>query len=139
MRGNPPTCPIAPMSDSSDTIPSAPATPDREETPPPPLEEMSPLYQSLLEMVKLPSSPTQKWLDNIADFKNNPRALHEPPFNDGALHWVNKDGRILGLGFPAMLDLHGRYGRLSPYFSMAGEQGVNVRLYIHIPRLLTIF
>ena len=127
------------MSDSSDTITSAPATPNQEETPPLPLKEMFPLYQSLLETVKLPSSPIQKWLNNITDFKNNPRALQELPFDDGALNWVNKDGRILGLGFPAMLDLYSRYGLLSPYLSMAREQGVNIRVYIYIPCLLTIF
>lgn len=70
-----------------------------------------------------PSCVSVAWLDSVGDLKNNPRALHACPFNDGSLHWIDKKGTLLCMAFPAILDLNGKYGRTGPYFSLGGEQG----------------
>jgi hypothetical protein len=96
---------------------------EREDSPVP----QSGLYQSLVEAIKHPSCVSTEWVTTVADFRNNPRALHMRPYSDGSLHFVNKDGNLLCMAFPAVLVLDGRYGRTGPYFSLAtGEQGVKV-------------
>jgi hypothetical protein len=117
---------------SPDTLVSPAASPERDGSPQPTdetsIEERSPLYQSLLAAVDLPKTAKQEWLETVADFQSNPRLLNKAPYNDGALHWVDNGGHVLGLGFPAILDRHGKYGRLGPYFNMAGDQGVKVKV-----------
>lgn len=65
-------------------------------------------------------------METVADFKNNPRAPHLAPYNDGSLHYVDMQGRLLIIGFPAVLDMDGKYSRTGPYFNMAGAQGLKV-------------
>jgi hypothetical protein len=122
------------MTDSPDTLPSLPGSPNNEQTD---VEEKSPLYQSLLAVLDMPNSAKPKWLQTVADFDNNPRAVHTSPHNDGALHFVDHNGEVLGIGFPAYLDVHGKYARIGPYFNMATEQGVKVSLYLYSYALLT--
>lgn len=97
---------------------------EREDSP----EVLSPLYHSLVEAIKHPSCVNRAWISTVADMeKNNPRALHVRPYNDGSLHFVDKGGNLLCMAFPAVLVLDGKYGRTGPYFSLAtGEQGVKV-------------
>ena len=85
-----------------------------------------PLYQSLQAVVMHPSSVGAAWIDTIGDLKNNPHALHTAPYNDGSLHWVDQKGKLLCMGFPAVLDLEGKYGRIGPYFSLTSDHGVKV-------------
>ena len=90
-------------------------------------EGQTSLYQSLIEVIKHPSCINKAWVNTVADFRNNPCALHMRPYNDGSLHFVNKDGNLLCMAFPAVLVLDGKYGCTGPYFSLAtGEQGVKV-------------
>lgn len=96
-------------------------------------EPASPLYQSLEAALQHPSCVSAAWIDTVGDFKNNPRALHARPYNDGSLHWVDREGKLLCMAFPALLDLDGKYGRTGPYFSLASEQGVKVtHLFRHV-------
>ena len=120
------------MSASPDTLPSRPSSPNREPTPSN-IYEKTPLYQSLLAAVEMPLSAKPKWLETVADFSNNPRTIPRPPYNDGMFHFVSNNGDVLGIGFPAVLDLHGKYGRLGPYFNMATEQGVNLKVRKRFP------
>ena len=39
-------------------------------------DESSPLYQSLMEVLRHPNCVSAAWIDTVADFKNNPRSLH---------------------------------------------------------------
>ena len=79
----------------------------------------------------MPNSAKPKWLETVADFDNNPRAVHASPHSDGALHFVDQNGDVLGIGFPAYLDVHGKYARIGPYFNMATEQGVKVSFNLY--------
>ena len=119
------------MLDSPDTVGSAPGSPDREQSPAD-VEGRSPLYQSLMAALDMPTTAKREWLETVTDFKNNPRVLHLPPYNDGALHFVDKDGYILPISFPAVLDLHGKYARLGPYFNMTSKHGTKVMAPIDI-------
>jgi hypothetical protein len=125
------------MPDSPDTVVSAPRSPNRELSPAD-VEGRSPLYQSLMAALDMPNAAKREWLETVADFKNNPRALHLPPYNDGALHFVDKDGYILPISFPAVLDLHGRYARLGPYFNMTSEHGIKVTTSVDICNALLL-
>ena len=107
----------------------SPGTPTASEHSPPPT--YTPLYQSLQAAVQHPSCVSPAWIDTLADFKNNPRALHKPPHNDGSLHWVNKKGNLLCMAFPAVLDLNGKYGRIGPYFSLFTDQGIKVHFLLY--------
>jgi hypothetical protein len=108
-------------------------------TPPPPLwdpaseteredspETRTPLYQSLLAAMDHPSCAKPSWVDTVADFKNNPRALHTLPYNDGSQHYVDNDGNLLCMAFPAVIEYDAKYTRTGPYFSLSGPQGMNV-------------
>ena len=66
------------------------------------------------------------WLETVADFNNNSQAVHTPLYNDGSLHFVDNNGEILQIGFPAYLDVHGKYAHQGPYFNMETGQGVKV-------------
>ena len=89
-------------------------------------DEFSPLYQSLMEALRHPNCVSAAWIDTVADFKNNPRALHSVPYNDGSVHWVDKAGHILHMAFPAELDMDGKFGCTGPYFNLGGEQEIKV-------------
>ena len=110
-------------------------------TPPPPLldrdsetehedspKTRTPLYQSLLAALDHPSCAKASWLDTVADFKNNPRTINTPPYNDGSVHYVDNNGNLLCMGFPAVIEHDARYSRTGPYFSLEGPQGMNVGL-----------
>lgn len=107
------------MSGSPATLRSAAATPE-----PPEVDEKTPLYQSLVAAIEMRNTANNEWLKKVADFDNNPRLIHERPYDDNALHWVNKEGHVIPIAFPATLDIHGHYSRLGPYFNM--EQGPKV-------------
>ena len=108
-------------------------------TPPPPLEpasetesEGSPetrttLYQSLLAAMDHPSCAKPSWVDTVTDFKNNPCALHSLPYNDGSQHYVDNDGNLLCMAFPAVIEYNAKYTHTGPYFSLSGPQGMNVK------------
>jgi hypothetical protein len=87
-----------------------------------------PLHRSLQAAVQHPSCVSAAWIDTVGDLKNNPRALHTPPYNDGSLHWVDQKGKLLCMAFPAVLDVEGKYSRISPYFSHIGDQAVKVSI-----------
>jgi hypothetical protein len=56
-------------------------------------------------------------------------AKHRPSFskyNDGSLHRVDKNGHLLYLAFPAVLDMDSKFGRTGPYFNLAAKQGIKV-------------
>jgi hypothetical protein len=80
------------------------------------------LFECLEKMTQSPTCISNDWIDTLADFKTNPRVMSTPPYNDGALYWVNNNNQVLSLVFPAVLDLHGKYSRLGPYFSLVGEK-----------------
>jgi hypothetical protein len=82
------------------------------------------IYLSLQESLRHPSCVSNTWIDTIADFKNNPRTLQTPPYNDGALYYVDKKQKPLCMAFPAVLTLNGKYGKIGPYFNLMGDQGV---------------
>jgi hypothetical protein len=103
-----------------------PSETERDDSP----ESASPLYQSLVESLKHPSSANIAWLDTVAK-ENNPRTLHMAPFNDGSLHWVDTSGSLLCLAFPAKLEMNGTFGRTGPYFSLETDQG--------LPKVLTSY
>jgi hypothetical protein len=63
----------------------------------------------------------------VADFKNNPRALHTLPYNDGSQHYIDNDGNLLCMAFPAVIEYDAKYTRTGPYFSLSGPQGMNVK------------
>jgi hypothetical protein len=86
------------------------------------------LYQSLEAAMRHPSCVSPTWIDTISDFKNNPHTLHSPPYNDGALHWVDNNDDLLHMAFPAVLDLYGKYAKVGPYFSLMGEQPFRVNI-----------
>jgi len=91
------------------------------------LEPQTPLYQSLIEAIKHPSCVNKAWVATVADFRNNPHALHVRPYSAGSLHFVNNGINLLCMAFPTVLVLNGKYGCTGPYFSPAmGEQGVKV-------------
>lgn len=94
--------------------------------------EHTPLYHSLEECLKHPDCVSQTWMDTIGDFKNNPRLLTTPPYNDGSMHWVDKKNQLLFMAFPAVLDVEGKYTKLGPYFSLSGDREVKVSFYIYI-------
>jgi hypothetical protein len=80
-------------------------------------------------------------VNTVTDFKNNPRALHTTPYNDGSAHYVDNKGNLLCMAFPAVVEYDARYSRTGPYFSLEGPQGMNVSLSlltVQIP-LLTLF
>jgi hypothetical protein len=116
------------MTESPDTLLSAPGSPNPEQDDD---DVKSPLYLSLLAVLDMAGTAKTKWLETVADFDNNPRAVHTAPYNDGALHFVDVDGQVLGIGFPAVLDMHGKYARVGSYFNMATEQGVKVGNYLY--------
>jgi hypothetical protein len=91
-------------------------------------EEPSALYQSVEEAIQHPSCVSIAWLDTVANLKNNPQLLNDSPYNDGSLHWVNKNNELLCMAFPAVLNLHGRYSKIGPYFSLMGDCTINVCL-----------
>jgi hypothetical protein len=112
-------------------------------TPPPPLwdpqagsetehedspKTRTPLYQSLLAALDHPSCAKPSWVNTVADFTNNPRAIHVPPYNDGSAHYVDNKGNLLCMAFPAVIEHDARYSRIGPYFSLDGPQGMNVSL-----------
>jgi len=97
---------------------------EHEDSPPP--ETRSPLYQSLMAAIEHLSSANVAWVDTVA--MNNPRAVHEDGFKDGSMHWVDKNDNILCLAFPVIVDLHGKYGRTGPYFSL----GSNITVSNHV-------
>jgi hypothetical protein len=83
----------------------------------------NPLSASLLHFSRLPHAASPKLMDTIAQ-TNNPR----PAFSimdDHALYWFTNDAKPLVMGFPAILDLNGSFGKTGPYFSiMASTQNV---------------
>jgi hypothetical protein len=116
------------MSESAGTPPPplwdpAASETEREDSP----ETRSPLYQSLLAAMDHPSCAKPSWVDTVADFKNNPRALHTLPYNDGSQHYVDNDGNLLCMAFPAVIEYNAKYTRTGPYFSLSGPQGMNVK------------
>ena len=56
------------MPDSPDTVGSAPGSPDREQSPAD-VEGRSPLYQSLMAALDMPTTAKREWLETVADFK----------------------------------------------------------------------
>ena len=69
------------------------------------LEPQTPLYQSLVEAIKHPSCVNKAWVATVTDFRNNPHALHECPYSDGSLHFINNGGNLLCMASPAILVL----------------------------------
>jgi hypothetical protein len=94
------------------------------------LEEHSLLYLSLQEALKHPSCVSDKWIDSIGDFTNNPRPLRYPPYNDGAHYYVDRQQKPLSMAFPAVLDLNGKYGKIGPYFNLMGDQNVKACFFL---------
>lgn len=91
-------------------------------------EEHSSLYESLEATIKHSSCVSNDWIDTVADI-NNPRILNTPPYNDGSLHWVDKNNELLSMAFPAVLELDGKYSKLGPYFNLTGDRTTNVFHY----------
>ena len=123
------------MTKSPHSLPSAPGSPNPEQDDD---EVKSPLYLSLLAVLDMAGTAKTKWLETVADFNNNPRTVHTAPYNNGALHFVDVDGQVLGIGFPAVLDMHGKYARVGSYFNMMTEQGVQVGDYLYFFNRLLI-
>jgi hypothetical protein len=118
---NPPSLPSpSPSSVISPTTPTPTVSDNSVEA------QHSLLYLSLKAALQHPSCVSPSWIDTIADFKNNPRTLSNAPYNDGALHYVDKKQKVLCMTFPAVLDLDGKYGKIGPYFSLMGERNVQV-------------
>ena len=88
--------------------------------------EHSLMYRSLESCLQHPDIVSSDWIDTIADFKNNPRLLSKPPYNDNSLHWVDRNDNVLSMAFPAVLNNPGKYGKMGPYFNLMSEQGVKV-------------
>jgi len=79
---------------------------------------LSPLQKSLLHFSTLPHAASLELMNTIAPSETNPR----PAFSimqDTALYWYTTNGQPLVIGFPAILDLNGMFGKTSPYFSLA--------------------
>ena len=76
----------------------------------------SDLYLSLEEALKNPSCVSDTWIENIADFKNNPHTLPYAPYNDNTFHYVNQKQKPLCMAFPAVIDLNGKFTKIGPYF-----------------------
>ena len=87
------------------------------------------LYLSLEEALKNPSCVSDTWIENIADFKNNPRTLPYAPYNDNALHYVDQKQKPLCMAFPAVIDLNGKFTKIGPYFNLMGDQAVKVSFH----------
>lgn len=91
-------------------------------------EQHSLLYLSLEEALKHPSCVSNKWIDTIGDFSNNPKTLRYSPYNDGAFYYVDQKQKPLCMAFPAVLNVDGKYGKIGPYFNLMGDQGVKVHI-----------
>lgn len=89
-------------------------------------EPRSPLFLSLEHCLRNPYSVSSDWIDNIADINNNPRKLSgsSASYNDNSLHWVDQEGNILPMVFPAVLNIPGKYSKIGPYFNLMGDQDV---------------
>jgi hypothetical protein len=86
--------------------------------------EFNALSTSLLHFSTLPHAASPNLMNTIAT-KNNPR----PAFSimeDHGLYWFTNDAKPLILGFPAILDLNGTFGKTGPYFSLASNQNVTI-------------
>ena len=77
--------------------------------------DMTPLETSLLFCLTLPTTITPELINEIDDY-NNPRKVASEKEN--AAYWVRKDGSLLLISFPAILETRGKYGRTGPYFNM---------------------
>jgi hypothetical protein len=89
-------------------------------------ESRTPLYQSLLAALDHPSCAKPAWVNTVADFRNNPRAIHTRPYNDGSAHYVDNNGDLLCMAFPGIVEDDPRYTRIGPYYSLKGPQGMNI-------------
>lgn len=100
---------------------SAPLT-DYDSAPPSPSDEHpwpnSALYDALLECTRSVEAASAERIDLLAEV-NNPR--RQP---DGALYWVDNNGKPLRFKFPALVDLEGQFSRLDPYFNFDGAKSV---------------
>lgn len=95
------------------------------------------LYRSLEECLKHPRCISTEWINEVADVPNSPRTLKNAPYNDGALYWVDKDGELLSMSFPAVLESDGKFSKIGPYFNLAREHEIKVSFfcfYFHRPR-----
>jgi hypothetical protein len=128
---------ILSMSGSPETLGSPQGSPEQEDVD---IQTKTPIYQSLVAALDMPHAANARWLDSIADFDNNPRLILRAPYNDGALHFVDNNGETLQIGFPAYLDVRGKYARQGPYFNMETDHGVKVctHSYSSIPLYLLV-
>jgi hypothetical protein len=112
------------MSDNENNLSPAPPSPTITEKS---LEDQhSDMFLSLETTLRHPSSVSNTWIDTIDDARNNPRILSTAPFDDGALHWVDRDGKVLRMSFPAVLNMYGKYAKIGPYFSLMSDQNIKV-------------
>ena len=68
------------------------------------------LHRSLSEILRHPSSANTSHLEN---FNNNYSCLSLMSSQDDSLYWIDEQHQKFCLAFPAILDLKGRYSRMS--------------------------
>ena len=94
--------------------------------------EHDPLYKSLEAVVQHPNSISTDWIDAMDGLNLTPRSLSTPPFNDGALYWLNKDDDLLQMSFPAVLDCDGKYSKIGPYFNLPTDRNSKVKFFFFL-------
>ena len=52
--------------------------------------------------------------------------------DESSLYFLNKDNELLSIRFPAILDLNGKYSRVSSYFSFRDQENVSFILFLII-------
>ena len=80
-----------------------------------------------MEVLMHPNCVSATWIDTVADFKNDPQALHSMPYDNGSVHWVDKSGHVLHMAFPAELDMDSKFRHTGLYFKFEGKQGIRIR------------
>ena len=71
----------------------------------------STLYHSLEKILTHPSCASSNWMENQGSDLSQLRAS----FDKNSLYWVDKDGHVLSLAFPAILDLKKTYNKIESY------------------------
>ena len=70
--------------------------------------EFSLPFETPKSILHHPSCVTLDWLCNIETLNIHPQCLSSPCYENDSLTWVDNDGRLFCLAFPAVLKIKGR-------------------------------
>lgn len=88
------------------------------------VEEELWLLESLVETLRHPECARVSWM-------NSERLRHLTLTDkDDSFYWVDTEGGMFNIAFPAILDMEGGFGRSEPYFSLRDCKSVSFLSFI---------